>query len=132
MNDHRSVFFFDGVCKFCNRSVNVLIRLDKRGRISYSALQGDLAKSTLTAFDRINPGSAIYMRKGRLLYRSSAVIYALTDASPWMCWVHIFRLIPQRWRDQMYSAFASNRYRWFGSYDSCLVPTENIRQRFIP
>jgi predicted DCC family thiol-disulfide oxidoreductase YuxK len=60
------------------------------------------------------------------------VIYALADAALWLKWVHVFRLIPKRWRDMLYDAFARNRYRWFGRYDQCKIPSQDERRRFIP
>jgi predicted DCC family thiol-disulfide oxidoreductase YuxK len=132
MNDYRSVLFFDGVCKFCNHSVNRLIRLDKSGRIAFSALQGELAKTVLPESDLSQLDSLVYVRRGVIYRHSSAVIFALTDASAWMFWVHLFRLIPSGIRDGVYAYFAKNRYRWFGKRERCMIPSQSDLKRFIP
>ena len=132
MNNSRNVLFYDGVCKFCNRLVNALLRINRRGGIYFSPLQGELAKSLLPEEERERTDTVVYWRRGILYSRSSAVIYALADASSWLKWVHVFRLIPNRWRDTLYDAFARNRYRWFGRYDHCKIPSEGQRRRFIP
>lgn len=125
------IVFYDGVCKFCNRSVNTLIKLDQQGRIMYSPLQGELAKTKLPEADRSNLDSLVYWRKGKIHHRSSAVLFSLVDASVWLCWMHVFRLIPAAVRDACYAYVAKNRYRWFGKHDSCMIPSESIRRRFI-
>jgi predicted DCC family thiol-disulfide oxidoreductase YuxK len=132
MNNDRDVLFYDGVCKFCNRLVNTLLKVDQRGRIYFSPLQGELAKSLLTEEEIERTDTVVYWRKGFCYRRSSAVIYALADAALWLKWVHVFRLIPNRWRDTLYDAFARNRYRWFGRYDHCKIPSQDERRRFIP
>jgi len=132
MNNSRNVLLYDGVCKFCNRLVNAMLRINRRGGIYFSPLQGELAKSLLPEEERKRTDTVVYWRRGILYRRSSAVIYALADASSWLKWVHVLRLIPNRWRDRLYDAFASNRYRWFGRYDHCKIPSEDERRRFIP
>jgi predicted DCC family thiol-disulfide oxidoreductase YuxK len=132
MNNDRDVLFYDGVCKFCNRLVNTLLRVDQHGRIHFSPLQGDLAKWLLSEAERERTDTVVYWRKGVCYRRSSAVIYALADASSWLKWVHVFRLIPNRWRDALYDTFARNRYRWFGRYDHCNIPSQDELGRFIP
>ena len=132
MNNDRDVLFYDGVCKFCNRLVNTLLKVDQRGRLHFSPLQGELAKSLLTEEEIARTDTVVYWRKGFCYRRSYAVIYALADAALWLKWVHLFRLIPNRWRDTLYDAFARNRYRWFGRYDHCKIPSQDERRRFIP
>jgi len=132
MDTMQRIVFYDGVCKFCNRSVNTLIKLDQRGRIMYSPLQGELAKAKLPEADRSNLDSLVYLRKGTIHHRSSAVLFSLADAAVWLCWLHVFRLIPAVVRDACYAYVAKNRYRWFGKHDSCMIPSGSIRQRFIP
>lgn len=132
MNNSRNVLFYDGVCKFCNRLVNTLLWINRRGGIYFSPLQGELAKSLLTAEERERIDTVVYWRKGFHYRRSTAVIYALADATLWLKWMHVFRLIPMRWRDTLYDTFARNRYRWFGRYDHCKIPSEEERRRFIP
>jgi len=132
MNKSRNVLFYDGVCKFCNRLVNTLLRIDRRGVMHFSPVQGELAKSLLPEEERERTDTVVYWRKGRYYRRSTAVIFALADAALWLKWVHVFRLIPKRWRDTLYDAFARNRYRWFGRYDHCKIPSEDQRRRFSP
>jgi len=132
MNNSRNVLFYDGVCTFCDRLVNALLGINRRGGIYFSPLQGELAKSLLTEEEIERTDTVVYWRKGVCYRRSSAVIYALADAALWLKWVHVFRLIPKRWRDRLYDAFARNRYRWFGRYDHCKIPSEDERSRFIP
>lgn len=45
--------------------------------------------------------------------------------------LYIFIVIPPFIRDWVYSIVARNRYKWFGKNDSCLIPTPEIKARFI-
>lgn len=126
------MLFYDGVCRFCNRLVNTLLRISQRRAIYFSPIQGELAKALLSENEREDVDTVVYWRKGIHYRRSTAVVFALADAAPWLKWVHVFRLVPERWRDALYDVFARNRYRWFGKYDSCRIPSDNELKRFIP
>ena len=132
MNNNRNVLFYDGVCRFCNRLVNTLLRISQRRAIYFSPIQGELAKALLSENEIEDVDTVVYWRKGIHYRRSTAVVFALGDAAPWLKWVHVFRLVPERWRDALYDVFARNRYRWFGKYDSCRIPSDNELKRFIP
>jgi predicted DCC family thiol-disulfide oxidoreductase YuxK len=42
-----------------------------------------------------------------------------------------FLLVPRTLRNGAYRAFARNRYRLFGRSEQCLVPTPELRARFL-
>ena len=129
----RPIVLFDGVCKFCNASVNFLIERDRAGRIQFAPLQSGLGRSLLTRFglarDRID---SIVLVEGKRCSTGSTAALRLTRYMDGV-WplVGVFLFVPAFLRDFCYAILARNRYRWFGRLDACRVPTPEIRQRFL-
>ena len=129
--------FFDGVCNFCDDTVQFLIKRDKRGLLRYASLQGETAKAVLhhgtipTDFDTM-----VFMeqRAGRTVQhlRSKAAAH-IAKYLPWP-WriLSIGRWLPAFIGDFFYNIIASNRYKWFGKMDSCTLPTPEQRHLFLP
>jgi len=129
----RPIVLFDGVCKFCNASVNFLIERDRAGRIQFAALQSGLGQSLLARFglarDRID---SIVLVEGKRCSTESTAALRLTRYMDGV-WplLGVFLFVPVFLRDFCYAILARNRYRWFGRLDACRVPTPEIRQRFL-
>jgi len=128
-----AVILFDGVCNFCNRSVNFVIRRDKRGYFCFAPLQtangGEIARrygidpEQLETFVLVENGRAYRksggaLRVGRRLGGLYALAFGLIAVPPFV-------------RDWFYDWFARRRYRWFGKRDECMVPTPEVRERFL-
>jgi predicted DCC family thiol-disulfide oxidoreductase YuxK len=132
MNNGPTVLF-DGVCKFCDASVNFLIDHDRAGRLRFAALQSEAGQALLREgglpTDRLN--SLVLIEGKRVSTRSTAAFrIARYLDSPWpvLC---VFLLLPAFLRDAAYDLVAANRYRWFGRLDACRVPTPESRRRFL-
>jgi predicted DCC family thiol-disulfide oxidoreductase YuxK len=130
MNNDRIVFY-DDVCVLCNRSVKLLIFLNWSGNLRFSSLVGDTAKKHLPQSILQSPQSVVYLRNGRLYIQSDAAIRALSDAAWCMQVVKLFLFCPRFIRDGIYDWISRNRYRVFGKYDSCEIPLEKHKSRFL-
>lgn len=127
------VIFFDGVCNLCNSSVRFVLRNNSNQSIKFATVQSELGKRTLTAnnmsvdtFD-----SMLYLEDGKVYLKSTAALKIASQLSfPWKL-LQIFYLIPRPIRDWFYEQVAKNRYQWFGRQEMCLVPTDEIKDRFI-
>lgn len=135
----RQLVLYDGTCGLCDRSVQQLLRLDRRGVLSYAPLQGATA-AALAAAGRlpVGPGfdSMAFVRdagSGRetVLLRSDAVLAALAAAGVPRWLLAPARAVPQRLRDRLYDAVARRRYAWFGRVDACRLPAPEVRARFL-
>jgi predicted DCC family thiol-disulfide oxidoreductase YuxK len=129
--DH--LVLFDGVCNLCNGSVQFIIAHDKRARFRFAALQSAAAQALLrnTAIEPAGMDTVVYLKHGRLLTRSTAALHILKDMGfPWSMAV-VFLLVPKVLRDALYGFIARNRYRWFGKQESCMLPTPELRARFL-
>ena len=127
------VVLFDGVCNFCNGMVNFLIRQDKKGIFRFAALQSETGQKLLeqhhlpkTDFD-----SFVLIENGKV-YTSSTAGLRLYGKLPWYWkWTQLFWIIPRPLRNAVYALIARNRYRWFGKKEQCMLPTPDVRSRFL-
>jgi len=134
LNTPKDIILFDGVCNFCNRYINYVIAYDHRNKFHYAPLQGDtsamLSKMHKTDFEKFN--SIIVVRENGILTQSKAVLYILKNLNTW--WsplINLAYLIPNIARNWLYEAFAKKRYTFFGRTQSCMLPTEEVRSRFL-
>ena len=134
------VLFYDGVCGLCNRTVQFILRRDRREVFRFAPLQGPLANRILKAHG-IDPSDldTIYVAvkcdqssKERLLVRSDAAVFVLRELGGiWRVGAAVLGLMPRSVRDWGYGLIARNRYRIFGRYETCPIPSENVRTRFL-
>jgi predicted DCC family thiol-disulfide oxidoreductase YuxK len=74
----------------------------------------------------------VLVEETHCLVRSDAILAIVQRLGPPWSWLKVLRLLPRRFRDSCYALLAHHRYRWFGRKEQCLVPTEDIRSRFLP
>lgn len=132
LNDNPLVLF-DGVCNLCNASVQTLIRLDPAGLLRFAALQSAIGQEILRQTQRPTQtyDSVLLYHRGRLYSHSTAALEICRLLGwPWKALL-VFRAVPRPWRDAVYNWVARNRYRWFGQQESCMMPSPELRQRFI-
>lgn len=127
------VVIFDGVCNLCNGFIQFLIKRDPKARLSFVALQSDRGAALYAELKEPdqNFDSIGYLRQGRLSFKSTAVLNILVDLGGLWHMVVVFFIVPKFIRDYTYDAVARNRYRWFGRRDECMVPTPDLKSRFL-
>lgn len=133
MNEKRHIILFDGVCNLCNRSVQSIIKKDKKGVIKFASLQSDTGQNLLMEFElpKGDFQSFVYIKNNRCFTRSDAALeVAKTLQGIWEV-AYIFKIIPKFIRDGVYNIIAQNRYKWFGEKDACMIPTPELRERFL-
>lgn len=110
---------FDGVCNLCNGLVQFIIRRDPHARLHFAAM---------TSF---SADTLVLLEHGRRYDRSDAVLRILRQLrAPWPL-LFVFIVVPRPIRDWMYDVVARRRYRWFGRRETCMVPTPELRARFL-
>lgn len=126
------VLFFDGDCAFCSRSVRRILRLDKRGVVSFAPLQGRLAEEVGVAYHAAKTGGTLVLLReedGRIFTRSDALIeLAQALGGAWKL-LRVARWLPKFLRDAMYSMIADNRHRLPGKTDACPLPDPLLMSR---
>ena len=128
MEQKERIIVFDGVCGFCNKSIDILIKLDTQKSFKYTSLQGEYVK-TLDIETDID--SIIFYEDGILYYKSTAILKILRSLGDIWVMSNIFYLIPKVIRDFIYDVIAKYRYKIFGKRDSCRMPKEGEQDLFI-
>jgi predicted DCC family thiol-disulfide oxidoreductase YuxK len=127
------VVLFDGVCNLCNASVLFVIKRDPRGIFRFAALQSAFAREILVKHNLDPDGlhSIIVVHGSRLYKRSRAALEVVRRLRGLWPILYILIIVPPFIRDWVYDWVASNRYDWFGKKDQCMIPTPELRSRFI-
>ncbi|MGJ8671439.1 thiol-disulfide oxidoreductase DCC family protein [Rubritalea sp.] len=129
----RSIFFYDGGCGFCNRSVNLLMDYSDDSALYFCPLQSELAKEIFSQHKQEPDLQSSYLLKNGTIYGdSSAVLYAFTICRAPVNILGTFRFIPPFLRDTVYKLIAKNRHMISKNFNSaCRIPSNNERARFL-
>ncbi len=132
----RSVILFDGVCNLCNTTVQWVIKHDPEGVFQFGTLQSAAARTMVdeapgsAGIDEL-PDSIILVDADGVHTRSSAALRIARRLGFPYTLLGGFWIIPRPVRDAVYAFVARNRYRWFGKQPVCMVPTPELKGRFI-
>lgn len=128
------LILFDGICNFCNSSVNFIIDRDAKQRFKFASLQSDIGQKVLKEHNlkTENFDSIILIKNGILYQKSNAALQIAKELDGyWFLFYWIFYGLPSFLRDFFYDLIAKNRYLLFGKEEACRMPNENIRNRFL-
>lgn len=128
------VLLFDGVCNLCNGAVQFVIKHDPKGNIHFASLQSEAGQQLLASHHYHDTGmhSVVFIEGTQLFTKSDAVLHVgLQLGGVWGILSRTGLLLPRRVRDVLYDWIANNRYRWLGKAEQCLLPTREIRSRFL-
>jgi predicted DCC family thiol-disulfide oxidoreductase YuxK len=128
-----SLILFDGVCNLCSALVQFVIRHDPAAKFRFAAIQSEIGKEIFQGhgLDPADLQTFVFIANGRMFVRSDAAIEVLSRCGGAWRLFTIFRLVPRMVRDSSYSFIARNRYRWFGRKEVCMIPTAEIKERFL-
>ena len=133
MNSETSIVLYDGVCGFCNASVQFIIKRDPKGRFKFAPLQSEIGKS-LAGEHGIDASQldGLVLIEDRKAHQKSSAAWRIARrlTSPWPVFASL-RIVPRVVRDWFYDQFAKRRYKWFGKMDECPLPSEADRNRFL-
>lgn len=126
------IVLFDGVCNFCNGSVNFIIRNDPYKNFKFAALQSEFGIEQREKFgigDDVD--SVVLIEDGKAFMHSTAALKIARALGGIWSLAYIFIIVPDFIRDAAYKLFAENRYKLFGRQDACMLPTPEVRERFL-
>jgi predicted DCC family thiol-disulfide oxidoreductase YuxK len=137
------IVLYDGVCGLCNRFIHFVIKHDSRDRFRFATLQSDFAALVLRrhgvarAEEKADPDTIYvvldYSLPGeRLASRSDAAVVVLRElGGAWSVQGLALQALPSWLRNWAYNLVARSRYRIFGKCDSCPIPSEKDRRKFL-
>lgn len=130
---NKSLILFDGVCNFCNASVNFIIDRDLNDHFRMASLQSEFGQSVLREFSKplSDFDTLLLLHEGKIFEKSTAALMIASKLRfPWFL-LKIFLFLPNWLRDPFYLLVARNRYRLFGTADQCRLPSEKDRHKII-
>jgi len=121
--DGKILVQFDGLCILCNRTIQFILKADRRKKFLFQTLQLSSAEQSFeTVTVTAEQTSFRYFDAVLKIGQELGGIYKL---------ILIFRIIPRKWRHSLYLWIARNRFQWFGIRESCYLPSEEEKERFI-
>jgi predicted DCC family thiol-disulfide oxidoreductase YuxK len=130
----KKIILFDGVCNLCNDSVIKVIQNDKKNVFLFTALQSEAGEIILKelGIDTTKVDSIIlYDPEEGYYIKSSAALRIMKEFSGFWKLMQIFRILPVGFNNFFYDYIARNRYKWFGKKDSCMIPTPELKAKFL-
>jgi len=126
------VLLFDGVCNLCNGAVQFVIPRDPAGRIRFAPLQSPAGQTLLARHDLPDDLDSVVLLEGDRVDTKSAAAIRVAELLGWPYRAAVVaRLLPRGLRDAAYDVVAANRYDWFGRKEQCMVPSEDVSDRFL-
>jgi len=128
-----SIILFDGVCNLCKGAVQFVIKRDNKNQFLFASLQSEEGKQILESHNfrlkKIN--SFLLVENGSVYERSTAALKVIKKLTGFWPVLYIFIIVPKFIRDSVYNWIAKNRYQWFGRKDECMVPTPELKAKFL-
>lgn len=128
-----SIILFDGVCNLCNSSVQFVIKHDKDKKFMFASLQSTAGQLLLKQFDLPlqDFNSFILIENEKVFFKSTAALMVAKHLKGAVKLLYGFIVVPPFIRNGAYNFIAKNRYKWFGKKDSCILPTPELKARFL-
>jgi predicted DCC family thiol-disulfide oxidoreductase YuxK len=133
MDGASPVIFFDGVCNLCNRVVQFVIKKDKKKVFRFASLQGKAGQEVLRRFN-LSPddlNSFIVLEGDRIYLRSAAALRVVKSLRGGWKLLYAGIILPRFIRDALYNWIARNRYKWYGKRNECMIPSPELKERFL-
>ncbi len=131
-NNLQFIILFDGICNLCNKSVQFIIRNDKKNKFVFASLQSEIATQLLREIDIKNSLDTIILLKGKSHFvKSDAVLEIAKNLGGVWALFYAFKIFPKFLRDAAYTYIANRRYSWFGKRKSCMLPSRDLRYKFL-
>ncbi|WP_019152882.1 thiol-disulfide oxidoreductase DCC family protein [Robertmurraya massiliosenegalensis] len=126
------IILFDGECNLCDQSVQFIIKRDPDGVFTFASLQSDIGKMLLNKCNVSSEIDSFVLIEGERYYvKSSAALRVCKNITGAWKLLYALVVIPKPLRDFFYGMIAKNRYKWFGKKDQCLLPSPDVRKRFL-
>lgn len=130
---HQAILLFDGYCNFCSSTVQFIIKHEKTPSIHFASLQSDVGKQLLLkhGIDVATIDSLVFIENNNAYVKSTAALRISKYLKLAYPLLYAFIIVPTFIRNWVYNYIAKNRYKWFGKSESCMLPSDEQKQRFL-
>lgn len=128
------ILIYDGHCGLCHRAVRYILNRDRQKRFRFAANSSQAGRRLLVevGLDPDQPPESMVVVVG---HRHAMHSDAALEIANQLGGIHRLAvagwIIPKFVRDGLYKFIAANRYRVFGRYDQCRLPTASDRAQFL-
>lgn len=130
----KKIILFDGVCNLCDNTVQFIIKHDRKDVFRFVAIQSDLGQEIIQhiGIDTSKIDSIILYEPGKAYYyKAEAALNIATNLSGIYTIMGIFKILPKALNNMVYDFIARNRYKWYGKKDACMIPTPELKAKFL-
>ena len=130
----KKIILFDGVCNLCNNAVLKVIKFDKKNVFLFAPLQSKSGKEIINHLGiDVSKIDSIILYEPGVLYevKSTAALKIMMDFGGIWALSQLFLLVPEGFRNVVYDYIAKNRYKWFGKKENCVIPTPELKAKFL-
>ena len=131
---NKKIILFDGICNLCNSAVAIVIKQDKKNTFLFAAIQSKKGKEIIDYLEiDIVKIDAIILYEPGVSYevKSTAALKIMNDFGQFWQLTKLLWVFPKGFRNQVYDFIAKNRYKWFGKKESCMIPTKDLKAKFL-
>lgn len=131
---NKKIILFDGICNFCNNAVLKTINYDKKNQFVFASLQSEVGKkiTNYLGVDTSKIDSIILYEPNNAYYiKSTAALKVMAEFGGFWQIASSLMVFPEGFRNLVYDYIAKNRYKWFGKKEKCMIPTKEIREKFL-
>lgn len=132
--ENKKIILFDGVCNLCDASVQFIIKNDKNDVFRFVAIQSELGQQIIKylGIDTSKTDSIILYEPGVAYYfKAEAALYIAKELRSWHSVLYIFIHVPNFIKNGVYDFIAKNRYKWYGKKEACMIPTPELKAKFL-
>lgn len=127
------IILFDGVCNLCNSSVDFILKHDRNNVFKFASQQSEIGQNFLKEKKQMHNelGTIVLIDENEIYTKSSAVLKILSYLKGYPKLLSILKILPKSITDFFYDKIAQNRYKLFGKRDTCRLPTEEEKSKFL-
>ena len=134
LHTDKKIVLFDGVCNLCDKSVQFILKRDKKDLFRFVPLQSPLGEEIVDylGIDKTKTDSIIlYEPKKAYYYKAQAAIKIGFHLGGFISLINIFSILPKAISNRVYDYVAKNRYKWYGKKNECMIPTPEMKAKFL-
>lgn len=132
--ENKKLILFDGVCNLCNSSVLYVIKRDKKNLFLFAPLQSHIGKKIIETYNidtEKTDSILLYTPEKGISYKSTAALKTASKLGFPTNLLSVFLIVPAFIRNWVYDFIAKNRYKWYGKKDACMIPTPELKSKFL-
>lgn len=127
------IILFDGLCNLCDGAVQFVIKHDTDEKFLFASLQSENGQKLLKQFNLPlkNFNSFVLLQNNKIYSKSTAALFVAKQLNGAIKFIYLFIIVPAFIRDSVYNWISKRRYKWFGKKEACIIPTPELKARFL-